>query len=76
MDFTPVPVIKKEEAQLLKTPITIIAAKKDIMFPGVKMLRRAKKIFPSLKETVLLCESKHVQSRNDNQRIEKIILHD
>ena len=75
MDFTPVPVIKKEEAQLLKTPITIIAAKKDIMFPGVKMLRRAKKIFPSLKETVLLGESKHVQSRNDNQRIEKIILH-
>ena len=74
MDFSPVPVIKKEEAQLLKTPITIIAAKKDIMFPGVKMLRRAKKIFPSLKETVLLEESKHVQSRNDNQRIEKIIL--
>lgn len=75
MDFSPVPIIKKKEANLIKTPITIIAAKKDIMFPGVKMLRRAKKIFPSLKETVLLGESKHVQSRNDNLRIEKIILH-
>jgi pimeloyl-ACP methyl ester carboxylesterase len=73
MDFTPVPVIKKDEAQLIKTPITLIAAKKDIMFPGVKMLRRANKIFPSLKETVLLENSKHVQSNTDNKRIEKII---
>lgn len=76
MDFTPVPIIKKEEAQLIKTPITVIAAKKDIMFPGVKMLKRANKIFPSLKETVLLENSKHVQSSIDNRRIEKIILKD
>lgn len=74
MDFTPVPIIKKEEAALINTQITIIAAKKDLMFPGVKMIKRANKIFPSLKNTVLLEGSKHVQNRADNRRIEKLIL--
>lgn len=50
MDFTPVPTIKKEEAQSIKTPITIIAAKKDIMFPGKKMIKRANKNFPYFEE--------------------------
>ena len=44
------------------------------MFPGVKMIKRAKKIFPSLIKTVLLEDSKHVQNRVDNEEIEKIIL--
>ncbi|WP_106794691.1 alpha/beta fold hydrolase [Aquimarina sp. Aq78] len=74
MDFTPVPTIKKEEAQSIKTPITIIAAKKDIMFPGKKMIKRANKIFPTLKKTILLENSKHVQNRIDNRKIEKLIL--
>jgi pimeloyl-ACP methyl ester carboxylesterase len=74
MDFTPVPIIKKEEAALIKTPITIIAAKKDIIFPGVKMIKRAHKIFPSLKHIVLLESSKHVQNKIDNRTIETLIL--
>ncbi len=73
MDFTPVPVIKESEAKLITTPINLFAAKQDIMFPGVKMLKRAVKIFPSLRETILLENSKHVQSRMDNDKIEKII---
>jgi len=74
MDFIPVPVIKKEEALFIKTPITLIVAKKDIIFPGVKMMKRANKIFPSLKNTLLLEDSKHVQNRKDNTKIEKLIL--
>jgi pimeloyl-ACP methyl ester carboxylesterase len=74
MDFTPVPVISKAEARRIKTPITIIAAKEDIIFPGEKMIKRAVKIFPSLKQTILLEESKHVQGSSDNLRIEKLIL--
>jgi pimeloyl-ACP methyl ester carboxylesterase len=74
MDFSPVPVIKKEEALFIKTPITLIVAKKDIIFPGVKMMKRANKIFPSLKNTLLLEDSKHVQNRKDNTKIEKLIL--
>jgi len=76
MDFTPVPIIKKEEAALIKTPITIIAAKKDVLFPGVKMIHRAQKIFPSLKNAVLLERSKHVQSRTDNRKIGALLLRD
>lgn len=74
MDFTPVPVIHKKEAKQIKTPITLIAAKQDLIFPGEKMLKRASKIFPSIKKTVLLKDSKHVQNRMDNTIIEKLIL--
>lgn len=74
MDFSPVPVIKNEEAKLIKTPITIIAAKMDLLFPGIKMIKRANTIFPSLKKTVLLENSKHVLNRKDNDKIEKLIL--
>jgi pimeloyl-ACP methyl ester carboxylesterase len=74
MDFSPIPVIKKEEALFIKTPITLIVAKKDIIFPGVKMIKRANKIFPSLKNTLLLEDSKHVQNRRDNTKIEKLIM--
>jgi pimeloyl-ACP methyl ester carboxylesterase len=74
MDFSPIPIIKKEEALCIKTPITLIVAKKDIIFPGVKMMKRANKIFPSLKNTLLLEDSKHVQNRRDNTKIEKLIL--
>lgn len=69
MDFTPVPVIKTQNALDLKTPITLFAAEKDIIFPGVKMIKRAKKIFTSLSNVILLENSKHVQSSNDNKRI-------
>ena len=73
MDFSPVPVIKTKAAKSIKTPITLIAAKKDLIFPGEKMLKRAIKIFPSLKKTVLLEQSKHVQNDIDNQRIVNLI---
>ena len=73
MDFAPVPVIKTDAAKLINTPITIFAAKNDLMFPGKKMIKRARKIFPSLFQTVLLSESKHVQSSSDNKYIVEII---
>jgi pimeloyl-ACP methyl ester carboxylesterase len=74
MDFTPVPIINAEAAKHIKTPITLIAAKNDVMFPGEKMIKRASQIFPSLKRHVLLKNSKHVQSKEDNVRIEHMIL--
>lgn len=74
MDFTPVPVIKSDNAKRIETPITLFAAKNDLMFPGQKMIKRAKKIFPSLKEAILLEKSKHVQSDLDNQLIVSKIL--
>ena len=73
MDFTQVPVIKTQAAKSIKTPITLIAAKNDLMFPGEKMITRANNIFPSLKRTLVLEQSKHVQNRSDNKRIVNLI---
>lgn len=74
MDFTPVPVIDAKNAANIKTPITIFAAQHDIIFPGKKMLKRAKRIFPSLTLDNLLIDSKHVQSENQNRIIEEVII--
>ncbi len=74
MDFSAIPLIKKEEARKIKTPISIIAAADDLFFPGEKMLQRASKLFPSLQEIVLLNNSKHVPSQEEQKRIVKMII--
>jgi pimeloyl-ACP methyl ester carboxylesterase len=74
MDFTPVPIIKTAKANLIKTPITIFAGENDILFPGKKMIKRAQKIFPSLKSVELIENSKHVQSKEQNEVIENAIM--
>lgn len=74
MDFTPVPVITREEAQRITTPITILAAKKDVMFPGSKMKKRAEKLFSSLEGFLLLEDSKHVQDGKGNSIFENLML--
>jgi len=74
MDFTPVPVIDSRKAKDITTQITIFAAKEDILFPGKKMIKRASKIFPSLKESKLFENSKHVQNKAQNKIIEGAIM--
>lgn len=74
MDFTTVPVISKAEAGRIRTPVTLFAAKQDLMFPGEKMIKRAHKLFPSLRQAVLFEDSKHVQARGHNDQIEELIL--
>lgn len=74
MDFTPVPVIDAKKAGKITTPITIFAAKDDILFPGEKMIKRAVKIFPSLRKSTLLEHSKHVQNIEQNEMIEREIM--
>jgi pimeloyl-ACP methyl ester carboxylesterase len=74
MDFTPVPVIDSKKALAIRTPVTIFGAEEDLMFPGKKMLKRARKIFPSLKKSRLIKNSKHVQSKEQNEQIEREIM--
>lgn len=76
MDFMPVPVINRREANTIKTPITLIAAKNDLMFPSEKMIKRANNILLSLKEVILLKQSEHVQNSVDNKRIVNLICYD
>ena len=74
MDFSPLPIISKNSGKNIKTPITIFAAEKDIMFPGKKMIKRAKQLFPSLKEAVLFGGSKHVPRATDFRKIEDLMV--
>lgn len=74
MDFTSVPVIDAKKAGEIKTPITLFAAQNDIMFPGNKMIKRAEKIFPSLRKSILFEHSKHVQNKEQNEMIEHKII--
>ena len=74
MDFSPLPVINKNSANNIKTPISVFAAEKDILFPGKKMIKRAKDIFPSLEEVVLFEGSKHVPGLKDLKSTEELIL--
>ena len=74
MDFSPLPLITKDLAKNIKTPISIFAAEKDILFPGKKMIKRAKDIFPSLEEVVFLERSKHVPRSKDFKKMEALIL--
>lgn len=73
MDFKSLPVIDSGKASRIQTPITLIAAQDDVLFPGRKMLKRAKRIFPSLKESHLIMDSKHVPGKAQNRMMEEII---
>jgi pimeloyl-ACP methyl ester carboxylesterase len=72
-DFSPIPLISQQEAQQIKTPLHIVGADRDILFPGEKMIRRAHRLFPSLKNTILLEDSRHVPSAADNTHIVNLI---
>jgi len=74
MDFSPLPLLSKIDANRLKTPITIFACEKDIMFPGKKMIKRANRIFSSIEKVVLIEEAKHVPNSKDFKKIEDLII--
>lgn len=73
MDTSPIPTISKKKAKQIKTPLYIISSKNDLFFPGDKVLKRSKKIFPSLVDTKLLIDSKHIPSKADTRIIENYI---
>jgi pimeloyl-ACP methyl ester carboxylesterase len=74
MDFSPLPIISKQSAKHITTPLTIIAAEKDIMFPGRKLIKRAKRIFSSIEDVVLIEDAKHVPNSKDFKKIEDLII--
>ncbi len=74
MDFKPVPTIGPAAAKSIKTPIYLFTAKNDLVFPGEKMIKRASRIFPSLKSSMLFEDSKHVQCKAENQTIEAMVI--
>lgn len=73
LDFSPIPNLSVKEAQGIQTPISVIGSGRDLLFPGAKMLKRSKKLFPNLQTTLLLPNAKHVPNAADNARIEALI---
>ncbi|MFK7772578.1 MAG: alpha/beta fold hydrolase [Saprospiraceae bacterium] len=69
MDFSSTPLIQKEAAKKITTPVYLVAAEKDLFFSGKKLVQRSKIIFPSLQEILWLENSKHVPSSKDYERI-------
>lgn len=69
LDFSPIPLITREEAQKIKTPLHIFAAENDQLFPGKEMLKIASEIFQDNQNLYLLKNSKHIPSQKDFQFI-------
>ncbi len=74
MDFSPLPILSKKDAQKIKTPLTLFVCENDLMFPGKKIIKRAKRMFSSLEKVVLLNNSKHVPNVTDFKIMEEQIL--
>lgn len=73
LDDSPIPLIQPAEAQKIKTPVYFIAADDDLLFPGEKLLKRARDIFPSFAEGLLLENTKHFPDRAGKALITQFI---
>jgi pimeloyl-ACP methyl ester carboxylesterase len=69
----PRPATKAELANLT-APTLLIAAEKDVMFPGKAVVRRAKKIIPNLIATECLKGGSHYSSKADLRYVNKQIV--
>lgn len=69
MDFSPIPSIRKAEAEQIETPVYVAGAENDLLFPGNKLIRRARRIFGNLQGSFFLEGSKHVPNAADNKRL-------
>ena len=72
-DSTSTPIITEQEAQIITTPIHIIAAEKDLLFPGKKVIKRAQQIFLSLESSLLLENTRHIPGLQANKEIVEVI---
>lgn len=65
--------LKAKDVKDFKAPVYIIAAQKDIYFPGEKIVKRSKELFLNLKEVYLLNSSKHMPSKESYSIIQEKI---
>ncbi len=64
-NFLVIPLISKKEVERIKTPLHIFADENEKIFPGGKLLKRAKQLFPNFSEGFLLSNSKDVVSEKN-----------
>lgn len=68
------PRLRRSETASIKTPLYLVAAEKDTLYPGKRLLHRARRLFPGLVHARLLEGSKHVPSQRDWQQVAAWIL--
>jgi pimeloyl-ACP methyl ester carboxylesterase len=74
LDFSPIPRISSDAARKITTPLHIIAAENDLLFPAGKMEKRAKKLFQNLQYFKIASQSKHVIGRKQTADFENYII--
>jgi pimeloyl-ACP methyl ester carboxylesterase len=66
--------VKKQEIKGYNAPTFVIAGEKDILFPGKKVIERAKVIFPDLKTHLMSgCGHMNKLSSDKNKFLMKMI---
>jgi len=57
--------VRPEELARFHAPTLVVAAGRDLSFPGDKLLARARQLFPALADTELLAEARHSPPTTD-----------
>ncbi|MCB0635104.1 MAG: alpha/beta hydrolase, partial [Lewinella sp.] len=69
LDLSPVPLLTAEQANRIRTPIRIIAASRDVLYPGRAVLRRARQLWPGWDDGLLLHGERHLLSRTGQAQV-------
>lgn len=62
MDFRAPRNLSDDELAAFGVPVQVIAAERDLMFPGARLLERARRVFPNLRSTEMLAGARHSPS--------------
>lgn len=68
VDFRVPPLIGDQDLRGLEAPVFVIAADRDLSFPGEKLIQRAEKLFPQFVGSHLLVDCHHSPSFRDEDR--------
>ncbi len=70
MDYRRPILVKTDDVARVKSPVYVMVADDDIFFPGDKTLKRCSEIFPTLRDTYILQQSKHIPEQSRYGEIE------
>lgn len=68
IDFSIPPLMRPADMENLRAPVYVVAADRDLYFPGEKLIERAKVLFPNLVGSHLLKDSFHSPSFRSEDR--------
>lgn len=54
------PLFRAEELARLEAPVLVVAGGRDVLFPGARLVRRAREVIPNLRDAILVPEAGHL----------------